>query len=126
MLEISTNNFNNNKNDFNSQNDFADLLRQENFDKEQEINTLNNFNNNKALEEKFYETQNKYKIIEKKLLENIEDLLNTEKKLNAAYNKNEILSKENTLIKNQLSYVENAFNNMKKRKQEENEELRKE
>ena len=93
--------------------------------------STNNFNdiqddNNKAMEDRFFETQNKYRIVEKKLLENIEDLLNTEKKLNDAYNRNDILSKENSLIKNQLSYFENAFNNMKKRKQEENEELKKE
>ena len=37
-----------------------------------------------------------------------------------------MLLKENSLIKNQLSQFENVFNNMKKRKQEENDELRKE
>ena len=61
-----------------------------------------------------------------KLSESIDNLLNTERQLSAANNKNEMLLKENILIKNQLSQFENVFNNMKKRKQEENDELRKE
>ena len=78
------------------------------------------------MQQNILETENKYKVIEKKLSENIDNLLETERKLNSVKNKNEMLLKENSLIKNQLSYFENALNNMKRRKQEENDELRKE
>jgi len=137
MLEINNNSFNNIQNDLNNQNDLLSLIEQENFERNQAINTLNNFRNKyqnenedyltlKDMQQNLYETENKYKIIENKLSENINNLLNTERQLSAANNKNEMLLKENTLIKNQLSQFENVFNNMKKRKQEENDELRKE
>ena len=82
--------------------------------------------NYSIMEKNLYETQKKYKVIENKLSESIDDLLKNERKLNDINNKNEVLSKENALIKNQLNYFENAFNNMKRRKEEENNELKKE
>ena len=141
MLEINTKNFNNIETEFNNQNDLLTLLEKANYEKDQAINTLNNYqskyrqeiqdyNNIKesysSMEHNLFEIQQKNKIFENKLSQNIDNLLETERKLNSEKNKNEILLKENSIIKNQLSYFENAFNNMKRRKNEENEELKKE
>lgn len=141
MLEINTKNFNNIETEFNNQNNLLTLLEKANYEKDQAINTLNNYqskyrqeiqdyNNIKesysSMEHNLFEIQQKNKIFENKLSQNIDNLLETERKLNSEKNKNEILLKENSIIKNQLSYFENAFNNMKRRKNEENEELKKE
>ena len=141
MLEINTKNFNNIETEFNNQNNLLSLLEKANYEKDQAINTLNNYqskyrqeiqdyNNIKesysSMEHNLFEIQQKNKIFENKLSQNIDNLLETERKLNSEKNKNEILLKENSIIKNQLSYFENAFNNMKRRKNEENEELKKE
>ena len=141
MLEINTKNFNNIETEFNNQNNLLSLLEKANYEKDQAINTLNNYqskyrqeiqdyNNIKenfsSMEQNLFEIQQKNKIFENKLSQNIDNLLETERKLNSEKNKNEILLKENSIIKNQLSYFENAFNNMKRRKNEENEELKKE
>ena len=141
MLEINTNSLNNFQNKINTENNLFSLLEKANFERDQAINTLNNFYNKhqkeaedfrnikenySSMEQNLYETQQKYKVIENKLNENIDDLLKNERKLNAINNQNEILLKENNLIKNQLSIFENAFNNMKRRKEQENEELKKE
>lgn len=141
MLEINTKNFNNIETEFNNQNNLLSLLEKANYEKDQAINTLNNYqskyrqeiqdyNNMKesysSMEQNLFDIQQKNKIFENKLSQNIDNLLETERKLNCEKNKNEILLKENSIIKNQLSYFENAFNNMKRRKNEENEELKKE
>lgn len=141
MLEINTKNFNNIETEFNNQNNLLTLLEKANYEKDQAINTLNNYQskyrqkiqdynnikeNYSSMEHNLFEIQQKNKIFENKLSQNIDNLLETERKLNSEKNKNEILLKENSIIKNQLSYFENAFNNMKRRKNEENEELKKE
>ena len=141
MFEINTNTLNNFNNNINLGNNLLSLLEKAKFERDQAINALNNyynkhqkesedFNNIKenysSMEQNLNETKEKYKVIENKLTENIEELLQKERKLNSVNNKNEVLMKENTLIKNQLAYFENAFNNMKKRKEEENYELKKE
>ena len=141
MLEINTKNFNNIETEFNNQSNLLTLLEKANYEKDQAINTLNNYQskyrqeiqdynnikeNYSSMEQNLFEIQQKNKIFENKLSQNIDNLLETERKLNSEKNKNEILLKENSIIKNQLSYFENAFNNMKRRKNEENEELQKE
>ena len=141
MLEINTQNFNNIETEFNNQNNLLSLLEKANYEKDQAINTLNNYQSKyrqeiqdyhnikesySSMEQNLFEIQQKNKIFENKLSQNIDNLLETERKLNSEKNKNEILLKENSIIKNQLSYFENAFNNMKRRKNEENEELKKE
>ena len=124
MLEINTNTLNNFQNKINAENNLFSLLEKANFERDQAINTLNNFYNKhqkesedfrnikenySSMEQNLYETQQKYKVIENKLNENIDDLLKNERKLNAINNQNEILLKENNLIKNQLSVFQNAF-----------------
>ena len=43
MLEINTKNFNNIETEFNNQNDLLTLLEKANYEKDQAINTLNNY-----------------------------------------------------------------------------------
>ena len=95
MFEINTNNFNNLDNNINNQNDLFSLLEQSNYERDQAINTLNNFRNKyqkgnedyqtikenySSLEQNLLETQKKYKVIENKLSESIDDLLDKERK----------------------------------------------
>jgi chromosome segregation ATPase len=82
-------------------------------------------NNFSTINQNMNETQQKYEVLEKKFKESLDELLLYERKLSNANNKAEMLSKENELLKNQLSYFENTFSDMKKRKQNEINELKK-
>ena len=69
-------------------------------------------------------TKKKNDILEKKLNESINQLLSNERQLIISNNKNEMLSKENYLLKDQISYFETAFEDIKQRKQNEINELK--
>ena len=118
-MELNTNTLNNFNNNINVGNNCLSLLEKAKFERDHAINALNNYYNKyqkesedlrnikenySSMEQNLYETQEKYKVIENKLTENIEELLQTERKLNSVNNKNEVLMKENTIIKNHLLY----------------------
>ena len=140
MLESSSNkDFDNFPNENNNKNNILNLLEEANLERDNALRTLINFqnehksfneeyntikNNYSSMEQNMNESKMKYNIMEKKLSENIDQLLEMERKLSRANNRNDMLSRENVLLREQLSYYENAFNDMKQRKQNEINELK--